>query len=236
MSRRMLEKTKNGNINNKNSMNVDPDSNHSSNTVDYTVKNLYLHEECLEARTDHHDFTECCQACHANVHRLSVKKFSDIEIDENGPMYCNKVCRAGFPEVTPDMTADSDKTQRDENGKRFRIWIRKQQQDDSKELAGSGMYRSRVEYGTMFKPFFAKIFPKSFREETKTDESQYEISTGQRSLEPDGLVEKRTSTVKRRQVQPYIVNRWVVSYTLTLRNTVLFHINVALYLSRLGRI
>lgn len=44
-----------------------------------------------------------------------------------------KVYRETFPDVTLDKIAESDITRQDENGKRFRIWMRRPQEEESIE-------------------------------------------------------------------------------------------------------
>lgn len=77
-------------------------------------------EECPGLHYELHDFNEYCVAFNRSVHLFFIKKFSDIEIGVTDPFNCSKTCTADFPDITLDMTGESDKKQRGENGRRFR--------------------------------------------------------------------------------------------------------------------
>lgn len=69
---------------------------------------------------EHNKLNEFSFVCHPNVHRLCVNEARDIDIDETETIFGNTVYRARFPDITMEMTAESDKSHLDRNGRRFR--------------------------------------------------------------------------------------------------------------------
>lgn len=106
--------------------NMDKNRNNTTNIADYIVKVINMFDECFRLRIDYHDFHEYFVVCTRTVHRLHINDFSDKDIDETELVFCNKECRAGFPETTPGTTTETDKSQRDENRKRSRTRMRRQ--------------------------------------------------------------------------------------------------------------
>lgn len=100
----------------------------NSNTIiiaEDTVNVRCMLDECAGVHIELHEFNDCCVIYYWNVHQFCMNKFSDIEICETEPVFCNKTCKAVFPDITLDMIARSDKTQRDENGRRIIIRMRR---------------------------------------------------------------------------------------------------------------
>lgn len=62
--------------------------------------------DCPGLRIELHDFTKCCVARCRNVYRFFVNELSDIEINKDRPIYCNKTGRADFPDITVDMNVE----------------------------------------------------------------------------------------------------------------------------------
>lgn len=94
---------------------------------DNTINVIYTFEESRGLRHEHHDLYKYFVACTCNVHRLCVRKLCFIAINEIKPVYCSKTCKEGFPNLTLDMIADSEKRQPDENRRRLGVWTRGQQ-------------------------------------------------------------------------------------------------------------
>lgn len=65
-------------------INIDRNYYDTVNTVDDAIKSLCIFAACRGLRIELHNFTRSCVTCRRNVHRLSVNRFSDIEIDRNG--------------------------------------------------------------------------------------------------------------------------------------------------------
>lgn len=112
-----------------------------------------LHHELL-------DFSERCVACNQNAHRLCINEFSDIELNEVEAIYCSKLCKPGFPDLAMDMTAKSERTQSEENGRRFRACKRKEKRVGNENQAVSGRSRRRNPRCDAPKQFCTKYFPK----------------------------------------------------------------------------
>lgn len=70
---------------------------------------MCMAEECPALRYELQEFNKYFTACNRNVRRFCINEFSDIEIGKAEPIYCNETCRAGFPDITLDMTAELDK-------------------------------------------------------------------------------------------------------------------------------
>lgn len=80
--------------------------NNATNIVDAIVKILYIFGKCPDLLIEIHDLFECCVACHRNLHQFCVNEVSDIKIAGTGPIYSNKTCREGFPDIALDMNAE----------------------------------------------------------------------------------------------------------------------------------
>lgn len=93
-----------------------------TNIFDVIIKVLCMCEECPGLRHDIPNLNEFWLACNCIVHRFCIKAFSNIEIIEAEPMYTYQASKETLLGATMDMTAKSDKKQRDENGRRFRKW------------------------------------------------------------------------------------------------------------------
>lgn len=74
-------------------------------------------------RIELHEFTERCVACRRNVHRSYVNELRDMKIYEAGTICSNKTYRSGSPDITLDMAAESNKRQRDDNGRQLGTWM-----------------------------------------------------------------------------------------------------------------
>lgn len=140
------------------------------NVADDMINVIYISDEYLRLRVEHHDFNECCEACRHNIRQFFVNQLSDIIIDENEQFYRNETCSTGFAVMRLQIIAASDEKQSDKNEGKFRIWMRRQQQEESKTSAGYASGRGRIEHGIPSKPFCRKIFPKCVRKKTGLDE------------------------------------------------------------------
>lgn len=96
------------------------------------------------------------------VHRLCINKFSNIELDELEAMQRNIKCNTVVPDVTPDMSADSDKKKRDESMSQSRIWTKIKQRKDGTEPGSLGSEGNRTERSISWKPFYTTIFVRNF--------------------------------------------------------------------------
>lgn len=95
---------------------VNNGNNNATGISEDAVRVLCMLDECSGLRIKLCDFIEYCVEYHWNVQRIYTNDFSNIEIDESGPIFCSKTCKAGLPDITMYTTGKSDQMQRDENG------------------------------------------------------------------------------------------------------------------------
>lgn len=219
--------------NNSNTINTWKNTAHIAEGI---VKVLYVYDDCPGLRIDHHSFREWLVACHLQVHIIFVNDLSNMEIDETESMICNKTFREGFPDIKIDMIALSDKRNRNNYEKPFRIWTRNQQQEEHVKPIRSGSTGSITHHSVELNPFCTKLFPAQLREENGLNKAPCYVCICRKSPRQNRLMKNRTFTLKRWRTQLDIDTRWIVPYTPTLTKRISCHINLELCVPRLGRI
>lgn len=91
---------------NNNNTSVNNGNSITRNVAEDTVKVLCIFEDCRALRIELHELNKFRVPFKQNSHRFCINEFSDLSNDETEPFFCNKTCKAGFPDILLDMTAE----------------------------------------------------------------------------------------------------------------------------------
>lgn len=163
-----------------------------------------------------------CIACNRNTHRFCFNEFSDIDINEVEPVYCNK-------------TAESDKISKTKMGDGSEYWwenCTRRKVEKQLDLEGVGAEPSIVLYQILFgRNSSQRSFVKRL-DQTSRNTTYSPVEGVQNSV----CWQKNTFRARWQQLHPNIDNRWTVSYNPSLNKKFSCRINVERCVSRLGSI
>lgn len=182
---------KNANVNSR-TRNVKYIRNNSTNIVRSIFKAAGIITEYSWMSIEHQYTNKCCRPCYLSNVPLGINNFDDIDMYRTKHVICKKTSKVGFSDATVRRIAEADKRQPDEDERWSKVWMRGEQQEESRESVIFRTDKSSARHYVAWSPLCTKLFLMQFEEETRFPKLWYYASTYLETLNQPELIEGRS--------------------------------------------